>query len=175
MDKIDHVDIATLANVTQAVAVVVGVIFGIVQLRQLTAQRRRESAFALMQSSQSPQVLRAVLIIEHLPDTAGKAEIDALPKSDQADVIALLSTWEGLGILVFNHEIPLQMVDDFYSGTVAQSWRKLQRYIEELRKVSSRPTDWEWFQWLAERMQEEELASPPVPAHVQHRNWKRAS
>ena len=85
-------DVATLANVTQAVAVVVGVIFGIVQLRQLTAQRRRESAFTLMQSSQSPQVLRAVLIIEHLADTAGKAEIDALPKGDQADVIALLST-----------------------------------------------------------------------------------
>ena len=60
-------------------------------------------------------------------------------------MIALLATWEGLGILVFNREIPLQMVDDFYSGTVAQSWRKLQRYVEELREVSSRPTDWEWF------------------------------
>ena len=168
-------DLANLGQVIGALAVVVGVIFGILQLRQLSAQRRRESAFALMQSSQSPEVLRAVLTIEHLPDTAGKAEIDALPKSDQADVIALLATWEGLGILVFNREIPLQMVDDFYSGTVAQSWRKLKRYVEELREASSRPTDWEWFQWLAERMQEEELARPPVPAHVQHRNWKRSS
>jgi hypothetical protein len=168
-------DLANLGQVIGALAVVVGVIFGIVQLRQLSAQRRRESAFALMQSSQSPQVLRAVLIIDHLPDTAGKAEIDALPKSDQADVIALLATWEGLGILVFNHEISLQMVDDFYSGTIAQSWRKLQRYVEELREMSSRPTDWEWFQWLAERMQEEESARPPVPAHLQHRNWKRPS
>jgi hypothetical protein len=168
-------DLANLGQVIGALAVVVGVVFGIVQLRQWSAQRRRESAFALMQSSQSPEVLRAVLTIEHHPDTVGKAEIDALPKSDQADVIALLATWEGLGILVFNHEIPLQMVDDFYSGTVAQSWRKLQRYVKELREASSRPTDWEWFQWLAERMQEEELARPPVPAHVQHRNWKRTS
>ena len=54
---------------------------------------------------------------------------------------------ENLGILVFNHEIPLQMVDDFYSGTLQQSWRKLQRYVEELREATARPTRWEWFQW----------------------------
>jgi hypothetical protein len=51
-------------------------------------------------------------------------------------VTALLATWESLGILVFNHEIPLQMVDDFYSGTLQQSWGKLQRYVEELREAT---------------------------------------
>ena len=104
-----------------------------------------------------------------------KAEIDALPENDQVDLTALLATWESLGILVFNHEIPLQMVDDFYSGTLAQSWRKLQRYVEELREATARPTRWEWFQWLAERMQEGESDTPPIPAYVQHRKWKRPS
>ena len=50
-------DLANIGQVIGALAVVVGVIFGILQLRQLSAQRRRESAFALMQSSQSPEVL----------------------------------------------------------------------------------------------------------------------
>ena len=120
-------------------------------------------------------MLRGILIIDRLQDMPSKAEIDALPENDQVDVTALLATWESLGILVFNHEIPLQMLDDFYSGTFAQSWRKLQRYVTELREATARPTRWEWFQWLAERMQEGESATPPIPAYVQHCKWKRPS
>jgi hypothetical protein len=67
------------------------------------------------------------------------------------------------------------MVDDFYSGTLQQSWRKLQGYVDELREATARPTRWEWFQWLAERMQERESDSRPIPAHVQHRKWTRPS
>ncbi len=150
-------------------------VFGMVQLRQLNARRRREAAFTLMQSIQSPQMLRGILIIDRLQEAPVKAEFDALPENDQVDVTALLATWESLGILVFNREIPLQMVDDFYSGTLQQSWRKLQRYVEELREATARPTRWEWFQWLAERMQEGESDTPPIPAYVQHRKWKRPS
>src|SRR5262245_17684369 len=152
----------TIANFAEAFAVIAAIVFGMVQLRQLHAQRRREAAFALMQSIQSPQMLRGILIIDRLQDVPAKTEIDSLPEEDQVDVTALLATWESLGILVFNHEIPLQMVDDFYSGTVAQSWQKLQRYVEDLRVATGRPTRWEWFQWLAERMQERESDTPPV-------------
>ena len=168
-------DLSTIANLAEAFAVIVAVSFGMVQLRQLNAQRRREAAFTLMHSIQSPQMLRGILIIDRLQDMPAKAEIDALPENDQVDVTALLATWESLGILVFNHEIPLQMVDYFYSGTLAQSWRKLQRYVGELREATARPTRWEWFQWLAERMQEGESDTPPIPAYVQHRKWKRPS
>ena len=168
-------DLPTIANFAEAFAVIVAVVFGMVQLRQLNAQRRREAAFALMHSIQSPQMLRGILIIDRLQDAPAKAEFDALPENDQVDATALLATWESLGILVFNHEIPLQMVDDFYSGTLQQSWRKLQRYVEELREATARPTRWEWFQWLAERMQEGESDTPPIPAYVQHRKWKRPS
>ena len=168
-------DLSTIANLAEAFAVIVAVGFGMVQLRQLNAQRQREAAFTLMHSIQSPQMLRGILIIDRLQDMPAKAEIDALPENDQVDVTALLATWESLGILVFNHEIPLQMVDDFYSGTLAQSWRKLQRYGKELREATARPTRWECFQWLAERMEEGESDTPPIPAFVQHRKWKRPS
>jgi hypothetical protein len=40
------------------------------------------SSFTLMHSLQSPQMSRAILIIDRLPDDASKAEIDALPESD---------------------------------------------------------------------------------------------
>jgi len=166
-------DLPTIANFADAFAVIVAVVFGMVQLRQPNAQRRREAAFALMHSIQSPQMLRGILIIDRLQGAPAKAGIDALPENDQVDGTALLATWESLGILVLHHEIRLQMVDDFYSGTLQQSWRKLQRYAEELREATARPTRWEWFQWLAERMQERESDATPIPAYVQHRKWTR--
>ena len=144
-------DLPTIASFAEASAVIVAVVFGMVQLRQLNAQRRREAAFALMHSIQSPQMLLGILIINRLQNAPAKTGIDALPENDQVDVTAL------------------------YSGTLQQSWRKLQRYVEELREATARPTRWEWFQWLAERMQERESNAPPVPAHVQHRKWMQPS
>ena len=144
-------DLPTIANFAEAFAVIVAVVFGMVQLRQPNAQRRREAAFALMLSIQSPQMLLGILIINRLQNAPAKTGIDALPENDQVDVTAL------------------------YSGTLQQSWRKLQRYAEELREATARPTRWEWFQWLAERMQEGESDTPPIPAYVQHRKWRRPS
>ena len=85
-------DLSTIANLAEAFAVIVVIGFGIVQLRQLNAQRRREAAFTLMHSIQSPQMLRGILIIDRLQDMPAKAEIDALPENDQVDSTALLAT-----------------------------------------------------------------------------------
>jgi hypothetical protein len=37
-------------------------------------------------------------------------------------------------------------VDDFYSATIDQSWRKLRQFVQELRSATARDTRWEWFQ-----------------------------
>ena len=51
-------DLSTIANLAEAFAVIVAVGFGMVQLRQLNAQMRREAAVTLMHSIQSPQTAR---------------------------------------------------------------------------------------------------------------------
>jgi len=79
------------------------------------------------------------------------------------------TTWETIGVLVFQKELTLDLVDDFFSGPIILSWRKLALYLEDVRKEWHRDTMFEWYQWLAERMIEREKASPPVPAHVAHR------
>ena len=165
-------DASTLANIAQAIAVVVAVIFGIHQARSLSAARRREAVFALMQSLQTPQMLRGILLLDQMPDGLTVADINALPEAQAEAVVGLLGVWESLGILVFQREVSIDVVDDFYSGTIRQSWRKLGGYVAELRRNTERETRWEWFQWLAERMAEREASAPPLPAHVAHRNWR---
>lgn len=165
-------DLVTIAAVVQTVAVVVAVGFGIVQIREFAAARRRTAAYALMQSFQSPQMLRAIITLDRLPDDAPKSAIDALPTESQVDLINVMAVWESLGILVHKGEVTLAMVDDFYSGTLMQSHFKLRRYVAELRSETSRDTRWEWFEWLADRMAERESGAPPIPANIQYRAWK---
>ncbi len=114
-----------------------------------------------MQSLQTPQTLRGILLIDAMRDGLALADINALPEAQRESLVGLLGVWERLGILVFQREVSLDVVDDFYSGTIHQSWRKLGRYVEDLRRDTGRDTRWEWFQWLAERMTERESSAPP--------------
>ena len=87
-------------------------------------------------------------------------------------IYAILTSWEALGILLYRKEVSIDLVDDFFSGPIVVSWRKLSRYIAELRRDAQRDTYFEWVQWLAERMMEREKQTPPVPAHIAHHDWQ---
>lgn len=163
-------DVSTLANLAQALAVVIAVVFGIVKVRQFARARRREAAFTLMRSLQTPEMLRGLLILDRLPKGLGAEEIKSEVGDEFLHLQTLLGTWESLGILVFYGEVELDLVDEFYSGPIVHSWEKLKGVVANVRERTGRETRWEWFQWLAERMMEREETSPPVPAHVQHRS-----
>lgn len=108
-----------------------------------------------------------------LPDGANTKRIRESLGPDGEDAVYLVTlTWESLGILLFRRELTLDLIDDFFSGLILVSWRKLRVYVEEMRGVLRRETGAEWFQWLAERMMERERISPPVPAYVAHKNWR---
>ena len=164
--------LADLAETIAALAVVVGLVFAGVQLRQYRRTQEREAALALLHSFQTTTLARALLLVFALPDGLSKAEVEARVGDDAATLYSLLLTWESLGILVYRGQVDLALVDDFFSGPIVLSWRKLGRYIEEQRAEQGRETIEEWFQWLAERMAERESLAPPVPAHVQHRDWR---
>jgi hypothetical protein len=165
-------DISTLANVINAVAVTAGVIFAAVQIREFRFQRRRESMYTLVQTFQSADFAKALHTVMELPDNLSLADMRAqLGPEGEATIYFVTTTWETIGILVFQRELTLDLVDDFFSGPIVLTWRKLERYLEEIRKERKRDTLFEWFQWLAERMMELESKTPHAPAHVAHRTW----
>ena len=166
-------DISTIANLLNAVAVTAGVIFAATQIRDYRRQRRRDAMLELVRSFQSPPFTRALHRINSLPDGADRQTIREILGSDGEDDVFLVGlTWESLGVLAFRHEVTLDLMADFFSGAIVISWRKLHVFVEEDRRSLKRETVWEWFQWLAERMNEREKKSPPNPAHIAHRDWK---
>jgi hypothetical protein len=156
----------------EAMAVVVAVGFAMVQVRQYRRDKQREAALELLHAFQTPSFARALNIIYSMPDGLSKQEIEEFAGDEFHLVYAMMTTWESLGVLVHHGEVELQMIDDFFSGPILVSWRKLENHVLGERREVGRETINEWFQWLKERLEETESDTPPTPAHIQHKNWK---
>ena len=117
-------------------------------------------------------MLHALRLLDTLPPSLSAEEIEERLGADADRLQILMGTWESLGILVCRREVSLDLVDDFYSGSIIHSWLKLKPLVLDLRERTGRATRWEFFQWLAERMLEREAKVPPVPAYLAHANWK---
>lgn len=166
-------DISTLANIINAMAVTAGVIFAAAQIRYYRQRRQRDAMLELVRSFQSPAFTSALRRVLSLPDGANAEKIREVLGPDGEDAVYLVSlTWESLGVLLFRREVTLDLIDDFFSGPILLSWRKLEVYAEEWRVERNRATGSEWFHWLAERMMERERLTPPVPAYIAHRDWR---
>lgn len=154
----------------QTVAVLVGVVFGLVQLRQFRHERDVQAGAAMLQSLQQPDTGAAMLLLASLPDDLSGDELKARLGKDFDAVIALASMFESLGPLVARGHVPIDIYEDYYRGATVICWGKLRRHIEE-----SRGSGWtnlfEWFQWLAERMAERAPLGKDIPAYERFRRW----
>ena len=158
-------------QLAEALAVIVAVVFALIQIRQYRRDKSREAAMVLLKSFQTPSFAKALTLVYHIPEGLSKNEIEVRLGDDFHLVYALMTTWESLGILVHRGEISLAMVDDFFSGPITVSWRRLKGQVFGEREELGRETIGEWFEWLADRFADRESAEPPVPAHIAHRDW----
>lgn len=165
--------IELVAQVVEAVAVVIGVGFAMIQVRQYRRDKHREAALELLHSFQTPSFAKALNFVYNLPDGLTKEEIESAAGDDFYLVYALMTTWESLGVLVYRGEVDLDLVDDFFSGPIRISWRKLEGHVVGERSMLGRDTIEEWFQWLTDRLEERESRTPPVPAHIAHKDWRK--
>ena len=165
-------DLSTLANLINAFALTAGVIFAAAQIRYYRQRRQREAMLELVRSFQSPAFTSAFRRVLSLSNDATTEQIREKLGPDGEEIVYLVTlTWESLGVMLFRGEVTIDLIDDFFSGPILISWRKLNVFVEEDRRALDRNTVFEWFQWLAERMIEREKSIPAVPAHMGHREW----
>ena len=162
--------IELLLQIVQALAVVGGGLFAIDQLRQMRLQREIQTGAELLRSMQSPLTASTTMMVVELPDNLSTAELKAQTGDKFADVLYLCSVFESMGPLIARGHLSLDYYADFYRGATVHCWRKLRRYIEEQR-ANGYSNLFEWFQWLAERL-EARAPSSEAPAQLQFAEWK---
>lgn len=164
--------LTTILSIFSTSAIVAAGVFAGVQLRLYNKQRARESALQLVHSFRTPEFLRAVNLVFDLPEGLSKQGLEDRLGDKLVDVLVMFGTFESLGILVFRREIDIQLVEDFFSGIIILSGRKLGKYLVEVRDAGKRETYYEWAQWLYEQLEKREMRTPPVPSYIAFRDWK---
>ena len=162
----------TILSIISTSAIVAAGVFAGVQLRLYNKQRARESALQLVHSFRTPEFLSALNIVFDLPEGLSKKELEDRLGDKLVHVLVMLGTFESLGILVYRREIDIQLVEDFFSGVIILSGKKLRRYLVEVREASKRETYYEWCQWLYEQLEKREMKTPAVPSYLAFRDWK---
>src|SRR5260370_30809691 len=106
-------DISTLANLINAIAVTAGVIFAATQIRDYRRQRKRDSMLNLVQSFQSPTFARGLRRVIELPDNASADQIREILGPDGEELIVhVTATRETIGV----SRCPRELVTDMSDG-----------------------------------------------------------
>ena len=164
-------DFSVFLDFITATAVILGIIFGLMQLRHYHLSRKREAALSLLTSFQTGEFSQGMFLILELPKDLSKKEVEKMLGEDIHLVYLVLNTWESVGILEFNREVSIELVRHAYGNQILLSWIRLERYVSELRTNLQRQGLFEWSQWLSERMNDREEHSTSLPVYIAHREW----
>ncbi len=168
-------DLNTLANLAEifgAFVVVGGLGFAVIQMQHYRQQRRETAAIELLRSFHNPEFSRSLRAVLALPKGVRKSDLGECSDGAKNAIMVVVLTFESIGVMVFRGIVPLQMVDELLGGVCVESWVRLNQYMQEVRLESDRKTMSEWFQWLAERLDEHHTRYGRPPAYEQHREWR---
>lgn len=166
-------NLSLLLNGITTVAVVVGLIFAALQVREAQHLRRRTSMLLLVRSFQTPDFVRGLRVILSLPSGLSQQELlHRLSPQDMELVLFVLATWESMGIMVFRGELSLSLVSDFFGGMLPLSWDRLSGMIADMKAGGKTELIAEWFQWLVECLDLLDQSQPRQPAHLVH-GWRQ--
>jgi hypothetical protein len=111
----------------QTIAVLVGVVLCLVQLRQFRHQRDVQAGAAMLQSLQSSNTGSAMLLLAALPNDLAANGLKSRLGDNFDAVIGLASMFESLGPLVARGHVPIDIYEDYYRGATVVCWGKRRR------------------------------------------------
>jgi hypothetical protein len=167
-------DLSTLANLAEILGVIIvvgGLIFAMLQMRQIRQQRRELAAIELFRFFGNAKFTAAYQMILHLPDDTSVEDIRNNPDNLEDAAMLISATMENIGVMTFQRIVPFVVVNNLIGSSTTILWRKLELWAYALREELNDPLAFEWFQWLAERLEEYQ---PDIvdPAYKAHKSWK---
>jgi hypothetical protein len=162
--------IALIANIALALSFIVGLVFGIVQVRVAARDRRERLTLETLRDFQSREFVELMhhISFQNLPSS--RESLFALPSREQTMIIQFAQEMESLGILVAEKFINLDLVDKTLGSFVTTSWEKYKNLYIDIRQKQPDPFLGEYFQWLAERINQRMKENPRQPFHEMNRN-----
>jgi hypothetical protein len=159
--------IGNIANISLALSLLVGLVFGISQARAAARDRRERLTLETLRFFGSREFAELLQYIETHEMPVSRAQLHALQPAEQAMFIQFSMLMENLGILVAEKMVDLDLVDETLGSFVVTTWAKFKPMAVSTRKEDDEPFMSEYFQWLAETIDARIKANPRPPAYEQ--------
>jgi len=155
--------IALIANLALTLSFIVALIFGVAQVRAAARDRHERLTLDALRNFQSREFAEFISYIasKKLPQTF--EGLRAMPENEQILLIQFGQQMESLGILVAERLIDIDLVDKTLGSFVSNSWKNLSKFYTDIRIKNNDPFLSEYFQWLAERIDERMNTMPRRP------------
>ena len=155
--------ITVIANLALTLSFIVALIFGVAQVRAAARDRHERLTLETLRNFQTREFCEIALYISRrdLPQT--NEEMIALPANEQAMLFQFGQQMEGLGILVAERLISIDLVDKTLGSFVTTSWDKYEALFTDIRVNQPDPFLGEYFQWLAELIDRRMKNNPRQP------------
>ncbi len=163
--------LANTAEILGVIIVIGGLYFAMLQMRQIRRQRRELAAIELFRSFGSPQFSEAFRAVLALPEGLSMAEIKERYPGREDAAMLISTTMENIGVMTFQRIIPFLVVNNLIGASTIVLWRKLAKWAEDFRDELEEPNMFEWFQWLAEKLDDCQICGQ-TPAYEAFRAWK---
>lgn len=163
--------LADMAEILGALVVIGGLIFAVMQMRNFRQQRRELAAIELFRFFGDTDFNRAYECVLKLPDGMTAAEFKARGPKLANYAMLICTTMENIGVMTHQRIVPYMVVDNLMGDSTVVLWKKLRLWVLAIREEIGSEASFEWFQWLAERL--EELQDPDhQPAFIAHKSWR---
>ena len=157
--------IGMIANLALALSFIVGLLFGIAQVKAAARDRKERLTLDTLRNFQTHEFAELMFNISRYDIPPTLEEWRKLPAGDQVMFLQFTQEMESLGILVAERFIDITLVDKTLGSFVTTSWDKLKKVILDMRAKLPDLFLCEYFQWLEERLDERMQKNPRKPFH----------
>jgi hypothetical protein len=167
--------ISVIANLALALSFIVGLIFGIVQVRAAARDRRERLTLETLREFQTREFVELLHYVSFHDLPSNREGMMALPDDERTLIIQFGQEMESLGILVAERLINIDLVDKTLGSFVITSWEKYKDMFLDIREKQPDPFLGEYFQWLAEQIDERMRRNPREPFYKTSKSalhWK---
>jgi hypothetical protein len=163
---------ADVLNAISTLALIGALIFAGMQIRVSNRARAEQAALTIVEAVQSEGWSHALSVIIHLPDGVTPDEIDALGPACVKAIEDYGVRIETVGYMVFRGIIAIDIAEQLLGGAITTFWARVKPWVERDRQHSGSQRQFEWVQWLAERMDDRKTGRATQPAYIKFATWK---
>jgi hypothetical protein len=152
-------DIPSVSAVVAAIGVIIGVVFTVLELRNLVQQRQTALIMRLRSTWRNRELRESAVSVVNLKfkdynEFAKKYPLwEGVGAQEVRAISEVCSFFDDVGVLLRRKLIDIRLVSDLFGSWVRSYWEKVKPLIEGRRKDLNDPTIYMWFECLYNEMQ----------------------